>query len=43
MEKGLCNNLQTFYNTNILDEEQEVIKNEFLKVSTENLGNGMNK
>ena len=40
MKEGLCNKLQTFYNTNILDQEEELIKNEFLKVSTENLGNG---
>jgi hypothetical protein len=38
--ESLCNKLKTFYNANILDEEEEFIKNEFLKVSRENVGNG---
>lgn len=38
--ESLCNKLHTFYNANILDDEEELIKNEFLKVSRENVGNG---
>ena len=36
MLEKLCENLLTSYNTNILDNESQIVKNEFLKVSLKN-------
>ena len=41
--EDLCQKLCTFYNTNILDDQNKEIKDEFLRVSLENLGTGEGK
>ena len=41
--QDLCENLYTFYNTNIIGDQTGEIKDEFRRVSLENLGNGKGK
>ena len=40
---NLCQKLCTFYNTNILDDQNKEIKDEFLRLSLKNLGTGNGK
>ena len=42
MIEKLCKDLKTSYNTNILDNESQIVQNEFLKVSRQNRNNTTN-
>ena len=42
MIEKLCKDLKTSYNTNILDNESQIVQNEFLKISRQNRNNTTN-